>query len=98
MARSRAYAWHDQGLTRAAIKGLRAARSRAYTCHDQGRELPARLLEEEAGCRVLPLNPGDLRILRQPRKKTDREDALKTAKYLRNRAKLVLPYSLRHGG
>jgi hypothetical protein len=65
--RSRAYACLDQGLTRATIKGLRVPRSKAYACLDQRWELPARMLEVAAGCRVLPLNPGDLRIILQPR-------------------------------
>ncbi|MDR3115479.1 MAG: hypothetical protein LBU25_08160 [Treponema sp.] len=47
--------------------GLIAPRSRAYACLDPGWELPARMLEAAAGCRVLPLNPGDLRIILQPR-------------------------------
>jgi transposase len=44
----------------------------------------ARMLEKEAGCTVTALNPGDLRIIWKSRKKTDREDALKIAKYLRD--------------
>jgi hypothetical protein len=40
------------------------------------------MLEKEAGCTVIALNPGDLRIIRKrracgPGKKTDKEDALK---------------------
>jgi hypothetical protein len=42
----------------------------------------ARMPEKEAGCEVIALNPGDLRIIWKrrtcgPGKKTDREDALK---------------------
>jgi hypothetical protein len=42
----------------------------------------ARMPEKEAGCEVIALNPGDLRIIWKrracgPAKKTDREDALK---------------------
>ena len=44
----------------------------------------ARLLQKDAGCTVIALNPGDLRIIRKSRKKTDKEDALKIAKYLRD--------------
>jgi hypothetical protein len=41
----------------------------------------ARMLEKEAGCTVIALNPGDLRIIWKSRKKTDKEDALKIAKW-----------------
>jgi transposase len=44
----------------------------------------ARGLEKEVGCVVVALNPGELRIVWKSRKKTDREDALKIAKYLRD--------------
>ena len=44
----------------------------------------ARLLQKERGCEVISLNPGDLRIIWESRKKTDKEDALKIAKYLRD--------------
>jgi hypothetical protein len=43
----------------------------------------ARLLQREVGRTVTALNPADLRIIWKSRKKTGREDALKTAKYLR---------------
>jgi hypothetical protein len=42
------------------------------------------MLEAEIGCEVIPLNPGELWIIWKFRKKTDREDALKIAKYLRD--------------
>ncbi|MDR0637412.1 MAG: hypothetical protein LBG27_00660 [Spirochaetaceae bacterium] len=44
----------------------------------------ARTLQKEAGCTVTLLNSGDLRIIWKSRKKTDKEDALKTAKRLRD--------------
>jgi transposase len=44
----------------------------------------ARALGNEVGCAVRALNPGELRIIWQSRKKTDKEDALKIAKYLRD--------------
>jgi transposase len=44
----------------------------------------ARALQNEVGCQVTPLNAGDLRIVWKSRKKTDKEDALKIAKYLRD--------------
>jgi transposase len=46
--------------------------------------LLARMLEKDVGCQVVPLNAGDLRIIWKSRKKTDKEDALKIAKYLRD--------------
>jgi hypothetical protein len=54
-----------------------------YEVSSYGNRL-ARMLEREVGCQAVPLNPGDLRIIRESRKKTDREDALKPAKYLRD--------------
>jgi transposase len=44
----------------------------------------ARTLQNEVGCTVTPLNAGELRIIWKSRKKTDKEDALKIAKYLRD--------------
>jgi transposase len=44
----------------------------------------ARTLEREVGCEVYTLNPGELRVIWKSRKKTDREDALKIAKYMRD--------------
>jgi transposase len=44
----------------------------------------ARGLEKKVGCEVVGLNPGELRIVWKSRKKTDREEALKIAKYLRD--------------
>jgi transposase len=49
----------------------------------------ARMLQKETGCEVVALNPGDLRIIWKrrtcgPGKKTDKEDALRIAKYLRD--------------
>jgi hypothetical protein len=42
------------------------------------------MLEREVGCTVVALNPGDLRIIWKSRKKTDKEEALKIGKYLRD--------------
>jgi transposase len=42
------------------------------------------MLEKEVGCEAIALNPGDLWIIWKSRKKTDKEDALKIAKYLRD--------------
>jgi transposase len=58
--------------------------------------LLARYLHKETGCQVVGLNPGDLRIIWKSRKKTDKEDALKIAKYLRDtpegeRCEVALP-------
>jgi transposase len=44
----------------------------------------ARALQNEVGCTVRPLNAGELWIIWKSRKKTDKEDALKIAKYLRD--------------
>jgi transposase len=49
----------------------------------------ARMLHKAVGCTVTALNPRDLRIIWKrrtfgPGKKTDKEDALKIAKYLRD--------------
>jgi transposase len=44
----------------------------------------ARTLENEVGCKVTPLNAGELQIIWKSRKKTDKEDSLKIAKYLRD--------------
>jgi transposase len=43
-----------------------------------------RELEKEIGCKVYTLNAGELRIIWKSRKKTDKEDALKIAKYVRD--------------
>jgi hypothetical protein len=88
-AEARLSGWPLQGLSGVP---LRKSDVGGYEVCQYG-NMPAQPLEEEAGCRVLPLNPGDLRILRRWRKKTDREDALKIAKSLRNGAKIVLPNS-----
>jgi transposase len=44
----------------------------------------ARTLQNEVGSKVTPLNAGELRIVWKSRKKTDKEDSLKIAKYLRD--------------
>jgi transposase len=44
----------------------------------------ARMLEKQVGCEVYLLNPGALVMVWKSRKKTDKEDALKIAKYLRD--------------
>ena len=44
----------------------------------------ARLLQKQVGCAVHLLNPGGLVMVWKSRKKTDKEDALKLAKYLRD--------------
>jgi transposase len=43
-----------------------------------------RELKKEVGCRVYDLNAGELRTIWKSRKKTDKEDALKLAKYVRD--------------
>jgi transposase len=54
-----------------------------YEARGYGNRL-ARTLQNAVGCALVPLNAGDLRIIWQSRKKTDKEDALKLAKYLRD--------------
>jgi transposase len=44
----------------------------------------ARILAKQVGCEVHLLNPGGLAMVWKSRKKTDKEDALKLAKYLRD--------------
>ncbi|GHV38076.1 hypothetical protein AGMMS49546_07720 [Spirochaetia bacterium] len=44
----------------------------------------ARILRKQVGCEVHLLNPGALVMVWKSRKKTDKEDALKIAKYLRD--------------
>ena len=44
----------------------------------------ARVLTKQVGCEVHLLNPGSLVMVWKSRKKTDKEDALKIAKYLRD--------------
>jgi transposase len=44
--------------------------------------LLARYLQAESGCTVYILNPGKLRMIGQSTKKTDKEDALKLAKFI----------------
>jgi transposase len=51
----------------------------------------ARVLQNEVGCTVTPLNPGELQIIWKSRKKTDKEDALKIAKYFGNGSSLGHP-------
>jgi transposase len=47
-------------------------------------DMLARAIARNAGSRVVPLNPGKLQMIWKSRKKTDKEDALKIAKYLRD--------------
>jgi transposase len=47
-------------------------------------QLLSRELIKGVGCKVYDLNAGDLRIIWKSRKKTDKEDALKIAKYIRD--------------
>jgi transposase len=47
----------------------------------------ARVMQNEVGCEARPLNAGELQIIWKSRKKTDKEDALKIAKYLRDTPK-----------
>jgi transposase len=54
-----------------------------YEVSSYGNRL-SRRLQNEVGCAVTALNPGNLRIIWQSRKKTDKEDALKIAHYLRD--------------
>jgi transposase len=54
-----------------------------YEVSSYGNRL-ARALEKEVGCQAVPLNAGDLRIIWKSRKKREKEDALKLAKYLRD--------------
>jgi transposase len=44
----------------------------------------ARILKKQVGCEVLLFNPGGLAMVWKSRKKTDKEDALKIAKYVRD--------------
>jgi transposase len=62
---------------------LRKSDVAGYEVSGYGNRL-ARMLEKDVGCRVVPLNAGELRIIWKSRKKTDKEDALKLAKYLRD--------------
>ena len=51
----------------------------------------ARYLQEEAGCTVYILHPGKLRIIWQSTKKTDKEDAMKIAKFIQRYPPEELP-------
>jgi transposase len=53
--------------------------------------LLARYLQREAGCTVYILNPGKLRMIWQSTKKTDKEDALKIAKFIQRYPAEELP-------
>jgi transposase len=44
----------------------------------------ARILKKQVGCEVRLFNPGGLALVWKSRKKTDKEDALKIAKYIRD--------------
>jgi transposase len=65
------------------VKLLRKTDIVGYEVCGYGNRL-ARILLNEVGCKVIALNAGDLRIIWESRKKTDREDSLKIAKYLRD--------------
>jgi transposase len=53
--------------------------------------LLARRLKREVGCTVYILNPGKLRMIWQSTKKTDKEDALKLAKFIQRYPEEELP-------
>ena len=53
--------------------------------------LLARYLKAEVGCTVYILNPGKLRMIWQSTKKTDKEDALKIAKFIQRYPEEELP-------
>jgi hypothetical protein len=69
------------------IRLLRKDDVAGYEVSSYGNRL-ARTLEKDVGCEAVPLNAGELRIIRKSRKKTDKEDALKLAKYLGNGSSL----------
>jgi transposase len=62
---------------------LRKSDAVGYEVCSYGNRL-ARILQKEVGCQVTALNAGELRIIWKSRKKTDKEDSLKIAKYLRD--------------
>jgi transposase len=72
----------DEKGRRILVRLLRSGDVVGYEVCRYGNRL-ARLLQKEVGCTVIALNPGDLWIIWKSRKKTDKEDALKIAKYLR---------------
>jgi hypothetical protein len=59
---------------------LRKEEVEGYEVSSYG-NLLARVMEKEVGCQVVALNAGELRIIWKSRKKTDKEEALKIAKY-----------------
>jgi transposase len=51
----------------------------------------ARYLKRHAGCTVYVLNPGKLAMTGKPTRKTDKEDARKTAQFIRRYTEEELP-------
>ena len=50
-----------------------------------------RILREKVGCRVIILNPGRLAIIFMSTRKTDKEDSMKLAKYIRSHEEDEMP-------
>jgi transposase len=79
--------WHglttDEKGRQTLVQLLRKSDEVGYEVCSYGNRL-ARTLQNEVGCQVTSLNAGELRIIWKSRKKTDREDSLKIAKYLRD--------------
>jgi transposase len=73
----------DKKGLRILIRLLRKTDEVGYEACSYGSRM-ARIMQNEVGCKVTPLNAGELQIIWKSRKKTDREDALKIAKYLRD--------------
>jgi transposase len=74
----------DERGQRTLIRLLRAGDEAGLEVNQYGTRLCRTLMAEVAGCRAHALNPGELRVIWKSRKKTDKEDALKLAKYLRD--------------
>ena len=50
-----------------------------------------RIIRDKVGCRVVILNPGRLAIISMSTRKTDKEDSMKLAKYLRSHDENEMP-------
>jgi hypothetical protein len=78
--------WHglrtDVKGQRILVQLLRKSDVARYEVSSSGDRM-TRALEKDVGCPVVALNAGEMRIIWQSRKQTDKEDALNIAKYLR---------------
>jgi transposase len=93
-----------EGETPPGMSGIRTdekgrERLASLLCQDDvaGREacsiafLPGRYLRDTAGCAVYILNPGKLRMIWKSTRKTDKEDARKTASFIMRTPREELP-------